>query len=367
VLGIALSPDLVVGALNRLQLSSVLHNHQIEVAIPSWRLDLNHEIDLVEEVARVVGYDKIPVRDEIAIRLQPPEPQSATLDAIRSTLTAAGYFEAVTFTFVTDALAEDFLPPEARSLPRADPSVRAADAQLRPSILPGLLESVRRNESTGTPGARLFEIGPAFWYDAAGALQERRRLALVGPGELRQITGLVETILSRLNQDLPLRIIPDSRPGFAQGSCGRIQWGDRTVGHLGLIARSVSDKLSLRLTPAAAELELDILLQHAQRVPQLKPLPRFPAVRRDLSLIVSEAVRYEQVESLIRHNRSDLLEEVEYVTTYRGKPLAAATKSVTVTLVFRSPTSTLTAEQVEPHVRKIIDAAKASLGAELRT
>jgi phenylalanyl-tRNA synthetase beta chain len=170
VLGIDLPVEQVVGALGRLQLSPVARGEGIQVTIPSWRLDLNLEIDLVEEVARIVGYDAIPVREEISIRLTPPRPQQRTIETIRSALVAGGYYEAVTFSFVSDALADDFAPPHAHALARADERVRSADAQLRPSLLPGLLEAVRRNENAGTAGAKLFEIGgpsgtirPGMW------------------------------------------------------------------------------------------------------------------------------------------------------------------------------------------------------------
>ncbi|CAA9428457.1 MAG: Phenylalanyl-tRNA synthetase beta chain, partial [uncultured Phycisphaerae bacterium] len=172
VLGIELPVEAVVDALRRLGLAPVLQGDRVETTVPSYRLDLNIEVDLIEEVARVVGYDKIPIRDEIAIRLTPPDPDLSTIETIRSTLVGAGYFEAITFSFVSDALAPDFVDaadgsaapgkkggPGGLPLPRADAAVRKADAHLRPSILPGLLEAVRRNETVGTPDARLFEIG----------------------------------------------------------------------------------------------------------------------------------------------------------------------------------------------------------------
>src|SRR5205823_8596854 len=115
----------------------------------------------------------IPVRGAISIVLTPPEPSARAVEMIRSTLVGAGYFEAVTFTFASDVLVGDFVPPHYASLPRADAAVRKADARLRPSILPGLLESVRRNESLGTPGAQLFEAGAVFGVDAAGKIHER--------------------------------------------------------------------------------------------------------------------------------------------------------------------------------------------------
>jgi phenylalanyl-tRNA synthetase beta chain len=327
---------------------------------------LNIEADLVEEVARAIGYDKIPVRDEISIRVTPPNPETVTIDKIRSSLVASGYFESITVTFISEFLVGDFTPPEASKLLRTDATVRIRDAHLRPSILPGLLEAIRRNENVGTLGAKLFEIGSTFWVNPAGKAEERRRLALVGSPDYREVRGTIEVLLNTLNADREIRIIPDNRPGFAAGACGRIEWGGQLVGYVGRVDRAIADKLSLRELPAAAELEISVLLQGVQHVTQLHPLSRFPAVRRDLSLVLSEDVRYEQLSALIQSLHLENLEEVEYVTTYRGKPLTPGTKSVTVTLIFRSSTGTLTSDQVEALVQRAIQAAQSQLQATLR-
>ena len=366
VLGIELPPQKVIDALRRLQLSPALHGDRLAMTVPSYRLDLNIEVDLVEEVARVAGYDKIPIRDEIPIRLSPPDPAADVLETIRSVLVSGGYFESVTFGWISDQLAADFTPHEAIGLPRADESVRKADASLRPSIIPGLLESVLRNEHAGTSEAKLFEIGSTFWLAQGGKVDERRRVALVGSQDLREVRGVVELLLDRLDPNREIRVIPDSRAGYSRAACGRVEWGGQVVGYLGKIDRAIADKLGLREIPAAAELELLPLVEGAQRVPQQKPLPTYPAVRRDLSLVVPESVRYERIESLIRELKPDLMEDLEYVTTYRGKPLEKGQKSVTVTLVFRSPTGTLTSEQVDAIVQRVIEAAKSQLGAILR-
>jgi phenylalanyl-tRNA synthetase beta chain len=356
----------VMDALNRLGLSPAQKGETIEVQVPSHRLDLNIEVDLIEEVARVIGYDKIPLRDEISIRLSPKEPDEATIEIIRESLIGAGYFESLTFSFVSDVLAEDFRPAEAASLLRADPTVRAADARLRPSIVPGLLQAIRHNESNGTLGAHLFEIGSTFWMDKNGKVDERRRIALVGGEDYRATRGAVEALLTRLNAQRSLAIAPQAHRGFASGAAGAIQWGSEIIGHIGRVDRSVAEKLSLREQVIAVELELAPLLKFAQHVPQLHQLPRFPAVRRDLSLVVAESTPYEQIERLIRSLELANLEDLEFVTTYRGKPLEKSTKSITVTLVFRSPTATLTSEQVESAVQKAIAAAQHNLGATLR-
>jgi phenylalanyl-tRNA synthetase beta chain len=361
VLGVELPAGEVVGAFRRLGLAPVQQGDKVDVTVPSHRLDVNIEADLVEEAARVLGYDRVPVRDEIAIRVTPPEPSAKATDMVRSTLVAGGYFEAVTFGFVNDALAGDFVPPEARAgapLPRADASVRKKDASLRPSILPGLLEAVRRNEAAGTAGARLYEIGSTFWNRPAGGVEERQRLGLVGSADVREVRGVVEKVLARLDARRPVRVVPDERPGYARGACGRVEWGGVAVGYLGTVTRSAAEKLSLRELPAAAELEMAPLLAGAQLVPQLSKPPAYPAAPRDLSLVLPESVRYEAVESLIRGVNPPAMEEVRYVTTYRGKPLEKGTKSVTVTLMFRSPDRTLTGEEVESAVQKVVDAAK---------
>jgi phenylalanyl-tRNA synthetase beta chain len=366
LLGVQFHAEQVIGALRRDHLAPTQVGDRIEVTIPTYRLDLNIEADLIEEAARLIGYDKIPVRDEIPIRLTPPEPEAAVMETIRSVLVSGGYFESITFGWVSDLLAADFTPPEAIALSRAQAAVRKADASLRPSTLPGLLESLVRNENAGTVGAMLFEIGSTFIIAQGGNVDERRRVGLVGGADLSEVRGVVELLLNRLDPNREIRVIPQPRPGFGRAASGRIEWGGQVVGYLGKIDRSVAEKLGLRELPAAAECELLPLVEGAQRIPQQKMLPTFPAVRRDLSLVVPESMRYERVESVIRNLKPESLEDLEYVTTYRGKPLEKGQKSVTVTLVFRSPTGTLTSEQVDATVQRIVDAAKAELGAALR-
>jgi phenylalanyl-tRNA synthetase beta chain len=370
VLGVEFPTPQVVDALRRLRLNPQLEGGQITVAVPSDRLDLNEEIDLVEEVARMIGYDKIPERDTVRVHLKPRDPKEAALAEIRSVLAAAGYYESLTMSFVSDSLASDFGPletPWEGKLLRADPSVRKADAFLRPSILPGLLESVRRNHANGTPLAKLFEIGSAFWESPSGEAREERTVALVGSPDIREVRGTVEALLRRLDPASTVHIVPAEHRAFAGNAAGRIEWNGKPVGFVGIVSQPLADKLSLRQPAAAAELRLSDLLAGAVAVPTQSPLPRFPAVRRDLSLIVAESVLYEQIESLARSLNLPHLEDIEFVTTYRGKPLEKQTKSVTITLVFRSPTETLTSEQVEPSIAALADAAKEILRATLRT
>ena len=207
------------------------------------------------------------------------------IETIRSTLVGAGYFEAVTFSFVSDALAGDFVPPEARRralpLPRADAAVRKADAHLRPSILPGLLEAVRRNETVGTPDAKLFEIGSTFWHDDG---RQRRRAPAARPRRQRRPARRPRRRRSpprnASTPTAPSASSPTPAPASATPPAAGSSGAARPIGHLGKIDRAVADKLSLRDLPAAAELELPPLLAGAQAraaAPPAAEVPRRPA------------------------------------------------------------------------------------------
>jgi phenylalanyl-tRNA synthetase beta chain len=361
ILGVEFPIEQIMDAFNRLRLAPKFNGEKIDVTVPSDRLDIRLEIDLVEEAARILGYDRIPTRDEISIRLAPPELANITRHVICQTLVADGYFEAVTFSFISDGLRADF----GDSLIRADSAVRKADASLRPSLIPGLLEAVRLNETNGTNGAKLFEIGSIFQAKDS-KVDERQTVAMVGAADVRQARGMVEAILSRLNAERTISVVPDEKPGFAAGSCGKILWGETPVGYVGKIDRAVAQKLSLREQPAAAELDWAALIKGHRHVPQLRPLPRFPAVRRDISLVVQESLAFERIQNLIISLHLADLEAVEFVTAYRGKPLEAGSKSVTISLVFRSASATLTGELVEASVQIAIAAAAKNLGATVR-
>lgn len=359
ILGIEVPANEAVDALARLGFApKVGADGAIACTVPSWRLDVSIEEDLVEEVARVVGYARIPTREQIQIRLQPPERDRKAIETVRGAMVSAGYFEALTFSWVADALRDAFVPPEAAGLLRADPTTREENATLRPSMLAGLLEAVRRNQSVGNPAAPLFEIGSTFWTDAAGRTDERRRLGIVGGPDYHEVRGAVETVLEAVDASRPVRVVPEHRPGFSAAACGRVEWGNEVVGYVGLVDRAIAEKLDLRAAPAAAEIEIAPLIAGLKDVPQVQPLSKLPAVERDLSIVVDERVRYAEIESAVAGLKLEDLEALDYVTAYRGKQVGEGKKSVTIKLTFRSAAQTLTGEQVEQRVQRVVATAR---------
>jgi phenylalanyl-tRNA synthetase beta chain len=191
-------------------------------------------------------------------------------------------------------------------------------------------------------------------------------LALVGGADWHEMRGVVECLLFKLDAHKTIHFTAAQRAGFTAGACAAVHWDGQPIGFAGLIDRAVADKLSLKQPPMAAELDLSRLLAGAAPVAKLIPLPQFPPARRDLSLVLDEAVPYEQIERTLRDAAPANLEEIEYLTTFRGKPLEAGKKSVSVTLVFRAQAGTLTGEQVESAVAVAFAAAAEKLGAVLR-
>ena len=366
ILGVDFPVDQVAAALARLGFQPTIRDGAFDVIVPSHRLDVSIERDLIEEVARVVGYDKIPTRDEVAVRLTQREPARVATDLIRDQLHAAGHFEAMTFSFVTDALADAFKHADAQALHRVESATRKTDARLRPSILPNLLESLRHNENNGVSGAKLYETASVFWLDAAGKSVERRAVAIVGDDDYRALRGVVENVLRRLDATRAIDVVPTTRAGFGARACGEVRWSNETVGFVGVVDRAVAERIGLRGLPAIAELWLAPLIDGLKSVPTLVPLPKYPAVRRDLSLLVNETVRFAQIESVVRELKLDALEAVEFVTTYRGKPLEKSQKSVTIALSFRRPDGTLTSGEVDDRVAAVTKSAASKLGATLR-
>ena len=363
-LGIDVATGTAVDALARLRFAPKVDGETIIVTVPGDRLDVSSEIDLVEEVTRMIGYEQIPMKQSVSIVLAPPQRPQVVMEKVRTVLTGSGYFEAITFSFVADGVRGAFLPPGAAGLPRALHGVRKADGHLRPSCLPGLMEAQRRNEAAGTRDVRLFEVGSTFVLSEKAEIEETRKLAILSTDEPRKLRGIIEQLFAVIDSAVSVSFTPVQRKGYFRAV--EVAFGGNVVGVMGVADTALAAKMDLRVQPSVAEIDVLPLIDSARLVPQLSPLPRFPAVDRDLSLVVEESIRYAQIESLVAELQMANLEACQFVTTYRGKPLDKGKKSVTVKLVFRKPDGTLTAEDADGAIQAVVTKAATSLGATLR-
>ena len=370
--------------------------------IPAHRPDLDREIDLIEEVARTIGLDKLPVHEKVAARVAAPQASERAVAALTNALNGLGFYEAVTFTFVSPKHAAPFVPAGLRTLEVCDDR-RTADPVLRPSALPSLLLCRRANQDRGvhpdgtsaeSAGFRLYELSAVFAEQppadtnakgGRGKELETINLALIADAcfpsgaksadqkqsAVRLLRGTVETLARALGgKDTKIDITPASKPpvaAFDPAACAEVTLNGSRIGLMGLISPSVQSQFGLDTPLVAAELNLAALVALFPPKALVQTLPQFPAIERDLSLIVREQTPWADIHKTVDKLAVPLLEDLAFVGTYRGAQTGPGNKSVTLRMTFRDPARTLTRDEVTPQVNSIIAAAKSTLGAEVRT
>ncbi|MCK4601323.1 MAG: hypothetical protein KAU28_02580, partial [Phycisphaerae bacterium] len=364
MLGMEVPTKRQVEILQRLGLAPKVARKKIVCTIPPHRSDLSREVDLIEEVARLVGYDNIPVSQEITLSVAGEDLTRRTHRRVLQALSAAGFDEAVTLTFIDAEEAEMFGPAGAVQV---DPQVRKTNNVLRATIVPSLLRVCKSNQDAGNGEVDLFELAGVFPPGEGAALpDEHEELAMVTTRDLRDLRGALEAVVERLAPAAKLELVERAAPALAEGASAEVRLDGEAVGAVGYIAPTVLEYYGLEREIASAAVRFDALLKRAGAERTYQPLPRFPAVQRDLSVIVEEAFTWRRLCETITAVDQPMRTEIRYVTTYRGKPIPAGRKSLTVTLIYRSPAGTLRSEQVDEQVEQVISALKKNLGAELR-
>lgn len=347
---------------------------------PTFRPDLEREIDVIEEVARRYGLDRIartsPSTAGLIGRLS-PEQRDRRL--VADVLVGAGCDEAYTLPLVAPGDAARFGVPDG-GLVEVENPLRSEESVLRPTILPGLLAAARFNASHGNAGVSLFEIGHVFRppLDGATLPDERDHLAalLCGqvsrrPHEADRPVGAADAVavVEALSQALglaDLRLDAAEAPGFHPARCAAVVVDGRVIGHVGEIAPAVLSALDLEGPAAALEVDAGALVGASRRERWYRPVSRFPASNIDLAFVVADAVPAASVEATLRESGGELLEEIRLFDVFRSDALGPGRASVAFALRFRAPDRTLTDEEVAELRERCIGAVVAAHGAELR-
>lgn len=348
---------------------------------PSWRHDLTIEEDLIEEVIRLVGYDQLPTT----------LPGSAGAGAYllgetgrrtaRQTLTQLGYHEAVNFSFVNAE--NDALLTNAAAITRLQLSnpIDATQAEMRTTLLGGLLDSLTRNLNHGTRNVRLFEIGKCF-TDSDGLERplETENLALVATGvrnetdwqaataryDFYDFKGTLEAIFASLNlfQILftPTSVLPYLHPGRA----AVISLGNESVGHTGQLHPHLATRYKFKQPIFIAEVDLGMLLKAEVKEARYQPLPKFPTVLRDIALLVDRSIQWSELEDAIRSLEIPQLENLRLFDLYAGKELPPDKHSLALSLRLRATDRTLTEAEINEMYERVVTALQEQFGAELR-
>jgi phenylalanyl-tRNA synthetase beta chain len=383
LLGQEISDADVARLLERLAFKLTPTEDGFDVEVPTFRVDITREADLIEEVGRHWGFDRIPATLPPLREAPPARASGAAMEArLRGLSRGAGLQEAVTFTFIERAAAEPFLKSGQRPVAIANP-LSEKFAVLRPSLLPGLLDALVYNRRREHQNVRLFEVGSVF--EATG---ETNRIGWVLTGsrfehwsgsaesvDFFDAKGIAELLLQPfgVNVDRVTMTPADGTPWFVRGRSAelRVDHPGRVIGHVGQLRPDIVAARGLDTgVVIGGELDLNTLAavngDAGGPAPPVQPIPRFPSVVRDLSIIVSERLPAAEVRGTIRSNAPSTLAAVGEFDRYQGKGVPDGHVSLSIRLTFRASDRTLTDSEVQRDVEAIVAALAATHGATLR-
>ncbi|MDP6601594.1 MAG: phenylalanine--tRNA ligase subunit beta [Phycisphaerales bacterium] len=368
-LGVDLSDQEMCDVLEGLGFDTTLAGGEITCTIPCHRGDIAREIDLIEEVGRVHGYDHIPVQDSLTVRVPPLQGEVTGRRAVLDALAGMGFIECITHSLVATDAATPFLR-DGESLLEIDDDRAAAEPALRPSVIPSLLRVRRHNfDAGGDAGApmRLAEIGTTFRLQG-GTHNETVQLGLVVDAEdavgLRHLRGIVDRVIEVLTGNTA-EIIAGSLPWLSAG--GVIEVAGKQVGWIGRLADALEKTWDLPNAVDIAEIELEAMFAAYPPPRAPSPLPTHPAIERDISAIVSNETSWMAVRNAVAAMSLPHLENIVFVGVYRGKGIPEGHKSLTLRLRFRADDRTLTHDEVDGPTADATAVLVEKLAAEIRS
>jgi phenylalanyl-tRNA synthetase beta chain len=379
VLGTDIGPADMVRFLNSLEIDAELSDGLIACRVPTFRSDVTREIDIVEEVGRVYGYDNMPMTLPRSSMQGRDSREGAFRDRLRRILMSCGAQEVLTHSLVDGSLAELAGKFGTRVAVR-NPLSEDLDS-MRVSLVPNLLQVLSRNQAFGNTDLSVFEIGKVYYKSADGEIGEKLAVAgaMVG-GQWRSAwslpanaldadfflcKGMVESLLDGLGvvgavfDEVSDAILHPTR-------AAKIVVAGQTIGVLGEIAPSAADALDVRGRPCAFEIDFESLFQVSPDVLTYREVARYPALYRHLAVVVSDSVKYRDVERAVLASGQDLIEQVSLLDVYKGEPIAPDQRSLTLSMVFRAPERTLTDDEVNQVLEQVREALRRHTGASFR-
>ncbi len=376
VLGMEVAAETVEDVLSRLGMALERQGGQWRIIPPSFRFDMAIEVDLIEEIARVLGYDQVPSTTPLAHLDIRREPEATVgVSRLRDLLVDRGYQEAITYSFVDPSLQARLSPAEG-AIGLSNP-ISADMGEMRTSLWPGLVQALRYNQNRQQPRVRLFESGLRFLQRAGGTVQEPMLAGIVAgsayseqwgaarrPVDFFDLKGDVEALLGFAGEPRTLVFTPAVHPALHPGQTAAVELGGEQAGLLGALHPALVAELGLDGPAYLFELRLPVIT--AGQVPVFEPLSRFPVIRRDLALIVDEAVSARAVQDCIGQAASDVLKNLQLFDVYRGEGIDSGKKSLALGLTLQAASRTLTDDEVDVLIGNVVAVLQQQLGATLR-
>ncbi len=368
LLGIEVPTDVTFNALQSLGFDPRRVGDRMICSVPSWRSDIYREVDLIEEVARSYGYDKIATESSIEIEVTPPDERQRLTCAMMEALNGHGFHEAINVAFVEDRTAALFAPDDTEAHLAVSAASRKTANKLRRTLLGSLLGVLKTNVYAGNLPCCVYELANTFVPRSgkSGLPEERTKLSMVAHGDFRALRGAIESVIRTVVQDAEIQFEP-AEISWARAGARILVNGDE-IGRAGVFTKEVVSGADIKnLDPVGAEIDFEQLAALQVETAAVKPVPRFPAIERDLSIVLGEGVCWADIEDVIKQKAPNELEGIGFVEIYRGKGIGAGKKSVTLSLRFRDQDGTLKHGTVDGFQAGIVTGLAQSLQAELRT
>jgi len=384
ILGLAVPAKTIRDILERLEFAPRETGGRFLVRVPSHRTDVFREIDLIEEVARIHGYHRIPDTLPFGVTVPGVRTKAQVLESrLRELLVACGLTEVITYTFtnrkVFDRLRLPGTSPLRRTVPLRNP-LNEDQTEMRTLLYPSLLDVLARNYQRRNTNAALFEIGRVYHpRDNAPLPEEGLRLAaaLMGrtpagwrrkdePLDFFFLKGVLESVAREIGLETLTFTAEQDEPSFHPGRTARLRAGEANLGIIGELHPEVLEAYDLPPGVVVTEIDLDLVLAVDKKTPTFVPLPRFPSVERDLALVIRKDIPAREVMALIRKAGGELLRELRLFDVYEGRQIREGYRNLGFSLVFRAEDRTLTDEEVGRYLEAIIRTLEDTYGAQLR-
>lgn len=376
VLGIQISEKDVNRIFNMLQFDYKKIKKNWMIHIPSYRFDLTISEDLIEEIARLYGYDRIPTH-HLQSKLHAESDQQPDLYLLKQFLSDRGYDETISYSFIDKNL-QTLLDPTESPHPLVNPIVSDMSV-MRTNLWPGLINTLIYNKSRQWERFKLFEIGICF-LKKGKELSELPKLAglMMGftspeqwgipphPADFYDVKGDLESLFSFLNLEKALNFKLAKHAALHPGQTAGIYLEEQRIGIVGALHPSVLQSLHLSDQVFLFELDLNILLNKIHK-PILKEISKLPEVRRDIAILVNQAIPAKEIQDTIKLTAGDWLKDVFIFDVYQGTGVSPGLKSIALALIFQHPTRTLVDDEITKQLTHVIETLQGKMGAVLRS
>ena len=379
VLGIEITKKEIIDILSRLGFSITNKNDEsISVGVPSFRFDVTLEADLIEEIVRIYGYNKVPSTFQFGAQALVSKPEALVpLQRIRHQLVALGYQEIVTYSFIDPELSEFVCGNQIQTVSLENP-ISEEMSVMRASILPGLLNTAQYNANRQQDRIRLFETGLVFTGNTGDYEQINRIGGLVSGSRYPQnwnntddvndfydVKGDVECILRLGGDNRHFRFQPAEFGCFHPGQCARIESKEGALlGHLGALHPAIARKLELDTEIFMFELDLDAV--QIGKLPIASVLSRYPEVGRDLAIVINDSVPAEKILTIVRDNAGEFLTSLRIFDVYQGDAVEKGKKSIALGLTWQHPSRTLSDDEIGVIISSCVNVLQEQFNAKLR-